>query len=91
MPGYYGAYGFHGPRFFPFFPFFGIGLALLFFFTIGGMLRMMAFRHWMQHARMEGHGPWGPGMHPWGGDPTGKKPADSAPTDPPTASETSKQ
>jgi hypothetical protein len=79
MPGYYaGPYGFGRPHLFPFF---GVGLALFFFFAIGGMFRMMAFRHWTHHASMEGRGPWGH-VHHWGGDPAGKKPgpADASPS-----------
>ncbi len=80
MPGYFTPYGFHPMHFFPFF---GIGLALLFFFAVGGMFRMMAFRHWMRHAHMEGHGPWGAGMQRCTGDAAGKKPGDTGPSEPP--------
>jgi hypothetical protein len=81
MPGYFGPMGLHRPHFFPFF---GIGLALFFFFVVGGFFRMMSFRHWMHHAQMQGHGPWNHGMHQH----PCEKPSETTTSDTPPAAET---
>jgi len=71
FPGGHYGYGFYPPHFMPFFAPFGClagGMFLLFFFfAMGGILRMFAWRHMLRHA---GPGPNGPssGWHRhWGG------------------------
>jgi len=50
----------------PFGLFFGIGLFVLFLFMIGGIFRMMAWRHWAGAHGSEFKGPdFGPGGPPW--------------------------